>query len=166
MSTTYRTYIGPYVRCAVGTVEITRQRRACTNVACPNHTQERIKDAFCSLCGSSIGDVSYTEIEDTINDWDIIEEIGEELTPAFGDAYQEWVGEHHAHIWVANVATPGRDYHLDERVDFALVEIMPDMIREEMAQFEAQFAPALAVFRSRYGAGAVTLCWGIVQDYS
>lgn len=123
MSTSYRTYIGPYVRCVVGMVEVMRQ-------------------------------------------WDVIEEIGEQLTPAFGNAYHEWVGEHRAHIWVANVATLGRDYHLNNRVDFSLTEITPDMVRQEMALFEAQFAPALAVFRSRYGAGAVSLHWGIVRDYS
>lgn len=168
MSITYRTYVGPYVRCAVETVEVEKQRRACTNVECQNHKRDiwAPEASHCHLCGSPLGDVAYREREDAVREWDVIEAIQERLTPAFGDAYLNWSREHHAHIYVVNIPTTGRDYHLEECTDFALAEITPLQIIEELTLFEVHFAEDLLTLRKMYGMAAVSTHWGVLQDYS
>lgn len=165
MSTSYRTYVGPYIRCAVASVEVERRRRACTNAECENHRREIYHNAFCSKCGSPVADVSYADTADAVSASDVQDEIDERMTDASGDTYLRWAEKERAHIWVANVSVPGRDYHLGEWVDFNLVEITPDQIRAELSQFEAHFANEIAVLCDRYGAAAVTLHWGVLQDY-
>jgi hypothetical protein len=168
MSISYRTYVGPYVRCTVETIEVEKQRRACTNVACAMHKSNiwSIEAKHCHLCGSAIRDVTYLERGDAVNDWDVMEAVEERLSPAFGAAYAKWSVEHRAHIYVANVTTEGRDCHLEERQDFALVEITPLGIIEELTRFKVQFADELLTMRKMYGISAVSLHWGVLQDYN
>jgi hypothetical protein len=167
MSTSYRTYVGPYVRCAVGIVEVAVEKRGCTNAVCENHRRTlRVADAtYCHKCGAAIGPVLYAETRDAVRAWEVLEAIDERLTDGSGDAYLRWVEKERAHIWVANVSVPGRDYQLDE-TDFALIEITPDQIRAELALFEHHFAGELITLSDLYGPGAISLHWGVVQDYT
>lgn len=165
MSISYQTYIGPYVRCAVGVEESVEQIRACTNPACPDH-KHHVSSAFCHLCGSPVGDVPYRTVKDAVDDWAVREEISDRLATASGDGYSKWGRENHAHIWLPNVTVPWRDCHLEERADFVLVEILPGQREDELAQFRSWFANELKVLRQHYGATHVLIHWGIVQDYN
>lgn len=166
MGTTYQTYVGPYVRCRVGTVEVTETRIACIKEDCPNHIRPPFSGKFCNLCGSPMDEVEYTETKDAVDSWDVSEAFEERLTTASGDGYWRWSRKERAHIWHTNVPTEGRDYHLEEMEDFSLVEIKPGQIQEEVTQFEQFFAEELATLRTHYGPAAVSLHWGTVQDYS
>jgi hypothetical protein len=166
MSIDYGIYVGPYVECKVQSIEVTKTRKACTKRGCPNHEREISGSAFCNLCGSPIGAVEYVETEQAVDDWPLTEAINERLTTTHGDAYYTWGRKQGIHLWKANVSTGGRDYHLESREDFALYEIAPDQIGSEVAAFEQQFARELAIFREAYGAGAVRVAWGVIQDYS
>lgn len=166
MGFTHRTYVGPYVRCAVGTVEVTKQRRSCINKGCVNHERTLPqRDAFCVVCGSPVGDVPYTATEAAVDDWAVREQIEDRLTTASGDAYMGWSEEQHAHLWVPNVATPGRDYWTEERTDFSVSEITAEQVLEERSAFTVFFQGEIEALRSFYGAAAVSVHWGIVQDY-
>lgn len=159
----YSTYVGPYVRCAVGVEEVVEQIRACTNPTCPDHKQH-VSSAFCRLCGSPVGDVPYRVVRDAVDDWEIREAINERLTTASGDGYFRWRRENHAHIWVPNVAAPWRDCRLEERADFNLVEIASEQVTEELAAFRRYFYPEIATLTERYG--SISIHWGVIQDYS
>lgn len=165
MSIDYSTYVGPYVRCAVGTKKERASRQTCPNVACPN-MGAHLK-GFCPLCGSAIAEVPYTYLVSAVDTYDLQEAIHERLTDANGDAYHEWVRENAAHLWKPNVAWASlRDPHLDSRTDFNLQDITADLVRAELAQFEVFFADDLATFRTAYGEASVTVRWGVIQDYS
>lgn len=162
MSFSYQTYVGPYVRCAVGAQTKVVSVRACLNDTCENHAKRYdMSGAFCVLCGSAIGDVPHTEIADAVDHWEVSESINERLCTAGGDAYQTWTEAERAHIWKPNVGDVGR--HLDDREDWRLEEIGAGQIGEELAAFEAFFAPELDYMRPLYL--SVTLHWGIIQDY-
>ena len=166
MSIDYRTYVGPYVRCAVGVVSVTKERRSCANPACPGHQEEIYRAQFCQRCGSPIGKVPYTKTKDAVDAWYVIEAIDQRLTDASGDGYSRWVEQERAHIYIANVGIEGRSYHLEENADFALAEITPNQLNDEMAAFAGQFADEIAKLREMYSTEAVSLHWGILQDYS
>lgn len=166
MGIDYGLYVGPYVECKVQKVAVTKRRRACVNPNCDNHKRSVHSSAFCHLCGSRIDLVEYTEMEHAVSQWDLQEQIMERLSSVSGDEYWRRSREDDVHLWKPNVDTGGREYHLEAQEDFALHEITPDLVRDEVARFEAQFAPELTVFRERYGAGAVRVAWGIIQDYS
>lgn len=166
MSISYSTYVGPYVRCTVGTTETTEQIRGCTNRGCPNHQHHFRQDAYCNLCGSLIGNVPHSIVRDAVDSWSLRDAINEQLVTASGDGYFDWGREGHAHIWVPNVDVPWRDCHLEERVDFSLVEIKAEQVSTEIDAFSMRFRHELEIFRQNYGADAVSICWGIVQDYN
>lgn len=164
MSIAYETYVGPYARCVIAMVPVTSVRTACVNAVCPNH--EREKDgAFCQLCGSATGDVAYTELDESVDQWAVSEALGERLTTPGGDAECEWRRTELAHLWMPNVSTPWRDGHLESREAFALIGIGETQIGDEIAAFRDFFAPELTILREHYGDQAVTVQWGIIQHY-
>ena len=56
--------------------------------------------------------------------------------------------------------------HLEARADFEIQTITPALADAERVQFEVFSGPDLAVLREAYGAAAVTVHWGVIQDYS
>lgn len=166
MSIDYETYVGPYLRCSVGSIEITKERRACVKPACPNHTRQINEMAYCGICGSPINVVFYKEQADAVDRWDVSDAIHERLTSPGGDGYYLWAREKHVHIYIPNISTPGRDYHLDARAPWSIVEIGPGLVTIETEQFQSQFAADIDVIRSLYGHPAVSIHWGIIQSYS
>lgn len=165
MSINYQTYVGPYVRCVVGTKEAQRLHVTCPNAGCVNYGTD-VRTPFCDRCGAKIASLPETYIDDAVDQGDLRDAIGERLINPSGDGYYFWRQVQHIHLWVPNISMPGRDPRLEEREDFALVEITPALIEEERAQFEAFFAAELAAFRKAYGEAAVTIHWGVIQDYS
>lgn len=165
MSIDYRTYVGPYVRCAVGTKEIQALRIACPNAECPNHTRE-MRTPYCDRCGARVGSVEHTVTVDAVDVWDMREALNDTLATPSGDAYMRWAEANHAHLWISNVAVPMRDPHLESRVDFALFEITSTRVVAELDTFRRQFQNEILQLIAAYGGDAVTLHWGIVQDYS
>lgn len=165
MSIDYRTYVGPYVRCAVGTKQIQALRIACPNAECLNHTRG-LRASYCDLCGARVGNIEHTVTVDAVDVWDMRETIDDALTTPSGDAYMRWVEAERAHLWIPNRAMPGRDPHLESHIDFALSEIMPTRVQAELGGFRRQFQNEILQLIAAYGGDAVTLHWGIVQDYS
>lgn len=164
MSADYGTYVGPYARCAVARVPVTRLQIACPNKECPNHTKG-LRVPFCELCGSKVASLPHVELDFTVDQWDVQEDIHEALAQPGGDGYMRWSEANAAHLWKPNKQMPGRDPHLESREAFALFEIAAPQIAAEIAQFQVTFEDALTELRARYGADAVTLHWGVIQDY-
>lgn len=163
MSIDYSTYVGPYVACLVQRVTTTEARRTCPNPGCANYTTY-MQPGFCSHCGSPVADVGLPVIGHAVDDDDLREAIDERLVTPSGDAYTEWSRNNDIHLWLPNVGDIGR--HLDSREAFALHRILPNDIYHETHAFEGYFAAELARLRSAYGAAAVSVRWGVVQDYS
>lgn len=163
MSTDYSTYIGPYVQCTVRQIETIEMRRTCPSVSCASHGRTLSAD-FCHVCGGHIRDVAFPVIVDAVDTYDLQEAIDERLADVSGDAYSEWSRENKAHLWKPNIGDVGR--HLDSREPFALHRITPTDMHDELHAFEEYFAPELATLRTAYGEAAVSVYWGIIQDYS
>jgi len=166
MSISYHTYIGPYVQCRVAFVDTPSYQVGCPNAGCPRYVQPSDGGRYCRHCGALIERVATTEQRAAVDTWALVDVIGQTLTNASGDAAADWSREQGAHLWYANVATGGREYHLETPEDFFVCEIAAGQIQAEIAAFEQQFASELALFRERYGADAVGVRWGIIQDYS
>ncbi len=165
MSIDYNTYVGPYVRAVFQMEPSTQIDHACTNVDCKNHTRSYMTNAFCEFCGSPIGDIVRTTIKPSVDGWELTEEINERLTIAHGDAALEWSEQNRVHLWKANYKYGGRNSHLDSHEDFHLEEITPAMITDDVARFTAFFEDAIDTLRARYGEDAISIHWGIIQDY-
>lgn len=166
MSISYHTYVGPYVRCRVAFVDMPSYQVGCPNAKCPRFARPSSGDRHCRHCGAPIERVTVTEQRAAVDAWALVDAIGQTLTNASGDAAADWSREQGAHLWYANVETEGRDFHLETPEDFFVCEIAPGQIQAEIAAFEQQFASELALFRERYGVDAVSVRWGIIQDYS
>lgn len=166
MSINYHTYVGPYVRCRVNYIDAPSYQIGCPNTGCPRYARPSGGDKHCRYCGAVIERVPTTERRPTVDAWMLIDAIGNTLTNASGDAAAEWSEEHSAHLWKANEETERRGYHLETPEDFYICEITAEQIREELEAFSQQFVGELEIFRSHYGADAVTIHWGIIQDYS
>lgn len=168
MSTNYTVYIGPYVRCTVGRVDVQREIRSCVNAACTEHTRIvwSTDVQFCLRCGTTIGTVTMTETADAVDDRMVNEMVHDALVTTCGPGYRDWTREHGAHVWMANVPRDGlRNFVLEDRADFDLIDLAPDPVQAEIDAFRAAFADELTTLRGFYGATAVTVQWGIIQDY-
>lgn len=78
MSYTYDTYVGPYARCAVERVPVTRLQITCPSEGCKNHGTG-MRKPFCELCGAKVASLPHTELDFAIDHWDVSEEIDEAL---------------------------------------------------------------------------------------
>lgn len=164
MSISYETYVGPYVRCAVGTKEEKQAYISCPNAECPNHGMA-LRTPYCEKCGAKVQSLTRTFTAEAVDAWDVREKIDDRLTIPGGDAHMTWCEENHAHLWMPNVPTPWRDGHLEERADFFLQEIQIGEPAGEMLAFADFFAPELTTLRATYGVNAVSIHWGIIQYY-
>jgi hypothetical protein len=140
-------------------------RTACANTACQGHQEQFTRGLFCSLCGSPIADIAYSITVDSVDQYDVSEQIHERLCAPSGDAYQNWVPQNNAHLWKPNINYGGRNGHLESREGFALVLLRPNDVLNERDIFAAFFASDLARLRQVYGDDAVMVEWGIIQDY-
>ena len=99
MSISYRTYIGPYVECVAPLVDVTRTRRVCTNPQCASHARALpASEAFCSRCGSPVGNVPYTEREFAVLPYNVADAVDGRLYNPMGDAYYEWSRAQQRHL--------------------------------------------------------------------
>jgi hypothetical protein len=165
MSFTYDTYVGAYARCAVERVPVTRLQITCPTDGCENHGKG-MRQSFCQLCGAKVASLPHVELDFAIDQWQVREDIDEVLVQPGGDEYVRWSEANAAHLWMPNQSMPGRDPHLDSREPFMLQEITAKQVETEILQFQITFEDVLTELRARYGADAVTLHWGIIQDYS
>ena len=163
MSIDYSTYVGPYVRCAVERVPVTRMQITCPTKTCDNHGKS-MRQPFCSLCGVKVASLPHTEEDFAIDHWDISEEINEALHTPSGDEYYRWSIANATHLWLPNLPMPGRSPYLDSRADFALFDIAESQRNAEILQFQITFGDAIAHLKKRYG--AISFHWGVVQYYS
>lgn len=166
MGIDYGIYAGPYVRCAVRLEPVTKLHISCPNVECKNHG-DALRTPFCNLCGSKVATLKHIEMAEAVDTWDVSEAINERLATAHGDAYHgRWSQENHAHLWMPNKPLELVAGHLDAREAFALFTIEPRTIELELARFQGAFQDDLDYLRTVYGVDAVTLHWGIIQDYT
>lgn len=165
MSIDYGIYAGPYVCCVVRRVPVTKLHITCPNTECKNHGRD-MRSAYCDLCGGKCATLSYVELEDAVDHWDVSEAIDERLSSASGDAYARWSEENRVHLWTPNKPIQLVAGHLDAREAFALHIIGPSTIEDEIARFKATFQKDIEYLESVYGADAVSFHWGIIQDYT
>jgi hypothetical protein len=167
MGISYKTYVGPYVRCAIEFKDDPRIKEACPNRKCKNYGQGwHTRGPFCEMCGSAIADMPYTERIESVHDSEIVDEINERLCSPSGDGYLRWIEEGCAHLWKPNVTTPWRKGRLEAQEDFALIDFETlSEPAQECKDFIIFFQAELAVLRKHYGEAAVSVRWGIIQDY-
>jgi hypothetical protein len=165
MSIDYGIYVGPYARCIVRRVEAQRLHLTCPNAGCSKYGST-LRTEFCDRCGARTESLPEFYTADAVDAWDVRERIDDRLRTPGGDGYMAWSREQGAHLWTPNIGMPGRDMHLDSRVDFALIDITPEQARDELTRFAAFFASELALFRELYGPNAVSGHWGIIQEYT
>lgn len=163
----YHTYVGPYVRCAITMVDVKRLQLSCPNTNCHNRGLHINSNMFCPLCGSQIASITVNDRDSSVDQWDVSERIQERLSSASGDAYSDWSEANLAHLWLPNVRIPDqRDGHLESRCDFFQTPISVVQVANERSTFERFFAKELAELGTAYGSDAVTVEWGIIQDYN
>jgi hypothetical protein len=165
MSITYRTYVGPYARCAITLVDTKKLQIGCANTAC-EYYGKNYKTKFCQACGQPIGSITHIEQEPSVDQWDVSEQLEERLTTPGGDEYDRWMRANLAQLWIPNVRSSWRSGHLEEREDFALVPISADQVINEQLAFQEFFTTEFAALMVRYGADNVRIEWGVIQDYS
>lgn len=166
MSIDYGIYAGPYARCKVSLVEVTKLQISCPNAQCKNHARG-LRTMYCDLCGSKVASVPHKEMDEAVDHWDVSEAINERLATAHGDQYHgRWLQENRTHLWMPNNPLELEAGHLNAREAFALFTIEPQTIADEMARFQSAFQDDLDYLRTVYGADAVTIHWGIIQDYT
>jgi hypothetical protein len=161
MGISYKTYVGPYVHCAAQVIDVTVVRRGCTNAACVGAYGG---GPFCSRCGSPIGDRPIATRAHAVDAWEVSNTLNERLSTPGGDAYVEWAELNESHLWLPNVPY-GRNGHLEEYADFALVPLTAGAIALDLTTFASAFADDLRTLREIYGADAVNVYWGVVQHY-
>lgn len=157
------TYIGPYARCQNGktTVEVTVN--ACGNPTCPQVAKERYeKVKFCETCGTAIGPVKVSRTQDRVPTGDLQEYvIGGKMTPInteFG--FKGWED---VDVWINNLNTIPVGKHYEPKSEiYHLENPKPEMIAEEIKQFEQLCADSLAELRKAYGPENVKISWGIL----
>lgn len=161
MSTEYRTYVGPYLRCAVAQKEVTQLRISCITPECANYGRE-LRTPFCDRCGKRVGSLPRVTVQDAVDHWDVSEAIDESLSIASGDGYMTWSNVQHVHVWLPNQHEIGR--YLETRTDWYLEDLDPITISQEQVAFQSYFDTEITYLRTLYT--SVDLHWGILQDYS
>lgn len=165
MSSTYRTYVGPYIACAVSLSTTILTHRACTNTSCVRHRQLSPQaSGFCAVCGAPWGDVPYAQLRPSVSQQTVFEELHERLSHPMGDAYHDWTTSHLRHLWLPNVEVPALRHNPRlATVGFAVTPLRDPAT--DIAILESFFCPEIVLLRQWYGAESVTTGWGAVQDY-
>lgn len=164
MSIDYRIYVGPYVRCTVDPVPVTKLRVSCNTPGCKNNGKP-MREPYCALCGKHVATQSYVELGQAIDEWDISEAINETLHSAHGDEYARWSVEHNAHLWMPNRPIDLAAGHLETPTDFALMNIGTNTVADEIMRFANTFPGEIAYLQEQYGMANVQILWGVIQDY-
>lgn len=167
MSSSYRVYVGPYIKCNVGRTVPTKTIRTCSSDICDlvkKRKEFNEEQNFCHLCGSPAADLIVQGNErDKISPWDVSEKTDERLAQYNGEYASRNKG---VHLYV-----PNRDWprpFIVERDGDLVGEILPvtgDTIAEETKWLEDHFAADLKTVRSLYGKTQVKVLWGILGEY-
>lgn len=162
----YSMYVGPYAQCKVGTTTEEEPFLGCTNTKCINATRD-LPTKFCPDCGAPRGERIRMLTVDVVDDYDVGELLHNLLRTPSGDGYLAWSQQHHMHLWIINGSSRlERDPALDLSAAFMLDTISAEIVAREMLAFADLYSLQLQKLRKVYGADAVSLHWGIVQDYS
>lgn len=161
----YSMYVGPYAQCKVGTTTEEEPFLGCTNTKCINATRD-LPTKFCPDCGAPRGERIRMLTVDVVDDYDVGELLHNLLRTPSGDGYLAWSQQHHMHLWIINGSSRlERDPWLDTKASFFYCPLDPTRIAQEIANFTAYFVSAIETLRTIYGSDAVTVGWGILQDY-
>lgn len=157
MSMRYSYYVGPYIETVIEMVEVSRTRRACTKERC---SQRDLFSAFCPLCGSAVVDVPYTAREPKVSAWRLSESLGDALWPCASGK-----------VWTPNVRrNPPREFDAedmlieDEHTNAGCVPLEGLAVAEK-AWLSSAFEQEIATLAKHYGAGNVTVKWGLVWSW-
>ena len=160
-------YVGPYLTGKFEMVRTTTTFRACTNKACVNHKASHLHGDYCQKCGSPVGDVHRTIKEPSVDQHDIEADIKERLCSPGGDSYYYWSEKMLTHIWLPNIAIPGRKMHFDIR-DLGFLALPTNAEQQQQAseieKFETKFAKEIVVMRVTYGDQNIAMNWGVVYS--
>lgn len=97
MSTSYSTYIGPYVQCQVSFVDAQELFFVCPNPHCVN-TENELSSMFCPCCGTPRSERTWTMSCAAVDSDAVGDHIRHVLHSPFGDGYTTWVDHHHVHL--------------------------------------------------------------------
>jgi hypothetical protein len=167
MSTDRSLYVGPYLTGKFEMVMVMTTIRACTNKTCVNHKDQRLHGDYCQKCGSPVGDVRQTTKKPSVDQHNIQMDIKERLCSPGGDSYYYWSEKALTHIWLPNIAIPGRKMHFDIR-DLGFLALPTNAEQQqqasEIAKFETKFAKEIVVMRVTYGDQNIAMNWGVVYS--
>jgi len=166
MGMSYRTYVGPYLRCSVRTRPRTKEIKVCPHFKCRFHTEANSMpdgSIFCPQCGRKAEDKIIEvegEVDEVLDDIDLLEATNERLVP-FNCSYPE-MG---THLFISNsTKPPGVSLERGDGVG-EIREYNGIIIDQELAAFRKRHAKDLEIAYEHYGEDRVEVCWGLMAAY-
>lgn len=173
MGTSYQTYIGPYIRCQVERVPITYEKAdVCTDESCkcyardvtvwaPADNDEGIR--FCTACGKKLGTITVADEGQNVP-LEKVEGEDLELRPRLdrphGDCIWDTFYGQDAHVWFP-VETDLEVGEFESRQDGHWQAIDPGCAAREILNVESEYSGDIEELKALYGAGNVTVEWGL-----
>jgi hypothetical protein len=168
-SSSYQTYVGPYLRCSVRTIPVTRTVKVCTKGGCRFGRAEAPmegKPNFCPQCGSPSKDIEI-EVEGRVRDalstewcYNICE--GEERVRPYNNGNSE----PGVHLFVPNVDCL-REFIFDRwsaKVG-ELQRVRAATLEQDMMWFESHFEREIIRAVEVYGEDKVEVRWGVLGEF-
>lgn len=162
MSSSHSYYVGPYVETRCPMVQAERSDTTCSNRRCDVHKAHRhLSTKFCPECGAMRATVTYQEPEEAVDANDLVQQIDEAL-------HDQRISDG-VRAWIPNVGRPDepREFHVDPEGETGAVPLdaegLPDAERDWL---RVAFAPEIAALADAYGAGNVSVRWGLVWMWS
>ncbi len=166
MGIDYTVYVGPFLKCKNAKVDGERTITACTKKSCKKHKDEIWDDKkkFCEECGSPIDKVQIKVKEDRVDTDPCQEGIDEDLIPYHLDAKNAKGFD----IWIGNMGRKDKDarkFSFSPKYDGEQCEeITPEMMAEEIKDFQEQYKTAIKTITDLYGKENVQLKWGVIHE--
>lgn len=168
MSLDYSVHVGPYVECKTYKKNTTASIHSCTKPDCENQGKE-VWVKFCSICGTKIGKVDIPIKANKVDRGHLFKEMNDVMMPPSGDDMYTWMNKNDTDLWFGNHHRPNkksRSFHFDPKYDSYFKEITPEMIAEELTEFQDQYRKEISILSKHYGLGNITIKWGVIATIS
>ncbi len=160
MGVDYDAYAGPAAICKITATNQNESYSACVNGQCKLFNKE-LDSKFCSECGDAIGTSIRKRRGESVDPWDLAEEMDEVLSTT--DHHQCSAMGSSTIVWTPNsIKTPIRQLHLDVKYETSFIEEVNQSA--ELDWFHREYSEALGMLRSAYGAANVTVKWVIFNS--
>lgn len=163
----YSGFLGPYVRCSVGTKPCTEEIKLCSKRGCRFAKKSNPMDNqnnFCPQCGAP-PKVKVVKIkgavDDVVDQYDAMMATKERLTVFNGEYDQEGI-----HLFVSNYTkSPGIRIGSSEPCG-EIRQYNGVEIDKELMAFRDRHDKDLEILYEHYGEDKVEVCWGLLGEIS